>query len=157
MAVVFENHCSCCGWKKLCKRLKKDLLLILIIIGAVLGFVIGAVINSPVNAVKNPETRATTLLLVGFPGELLMNMLQMVILPLIIASLITALADLDTTASGKIGRRALGFYLTTTLCASILGMVLVSGIRPGKTDKPVGEKSHYAPYRILDSFLDLIR
>lgn len=137
--------------------MKKDLLLILIVIGAILGFVIGAAINSAVNAVQDPEDRATTLLLIGFPGELLMNMLQMVILPLIVASLITALADLDTTASGKIGRRALIFYMTTTLCASILGMVLVASIRPGKTDKPIGEKSHYAPYRILDSFLDLIR
>lgn len=155
MALEFENRSNI--WRKVLKRLRKDLLLVLIITGAVLGFVIGAGINASVNSVTNPETRATTLLLIGFPGELLMNMLQMVILPLIIASLITALADLDSQASGKIGRRALIFYLTTTLSASILGMVLVASIQPGKSDKPIGEKSTYSPYRILDSFLDLIR
>ena len=159
MAVEFGNTgcCGGCSRRTICSRIKKDLLLILIIIGAILGFLVGALINSPVNAVKDPETRATTLLLIGFPGELLMNMLQMVILPLIIASLITALADLDTTASGKVGRRALAFYLTTTLCASVLGMALVAIIRPGESDRPIGDKSHFTPYRILDSFLDLIR
>jgi Na+/H+-dicarboxylate symporter len=137
--------------------MKKDLLLILIIIGAAVGFLLGALINAPVNEIKDPEKRKTTIMLIGFPGELLMSMLQMVILPLIIASLITALAALDSTASGKVGRRAMLFYLTTTLCAAVLGMALVAIIQPGKSDKPDGEKTKSTPYRILDSFLDLIR
>lgn len=137
--------------------MKKDLLLVLIIIGAALGFLIGALVNSSVNAIIDPEERQTTIMLIGFPGELLMSMLQMVILPLIVASLITALASLDSTASGKVGRRAMLFYFTTTLCAAILGMALVSIIQPGKSDRPDGEKATSTPYRILDSFLDLIR
>lgn len=160
MAIRFQDETCCAKWcscSRIFQRMKKDLLLVLIIIGAALGFLIGALINSSVNAIVDPEERKTTIMLIGFPGELLMSMLQMVILPLIVASLITALAALDSTASGKVGRRAMLFYLTTTLCAAILGMALVSIIQPGKSDRPDGEKTTSTPYRILDSFLDLIR
>lgn len=131
--------------------------MVLLGIGAAVGFLIGAVINPTVQDIENPETKATTTMLIGFPGELLMNMLQVIILPLIVASLITAVSHLDARATGKIGRRALLFYLTTTLSAAILGMVLVSSIRPGKTDSPTGSKSNPNPYTTRDSFLDLIR
>ena len=52
-------------------------------------------------------------MLLSFPGELLLNMLRMIILPLVIASLITAVAGLNATEAGKIGRRTLIYYLST--------------------------------------------
>lgn len=98
-------------------------------------------------------------MLIGFPGELFMNMLKMLILPLIVASLICALATLDSKATGKIGRRTVLYYLTTTLLAVVLGIVLVVSIRPGDSgDKEeVKQKAANKPHRNLDSFLDLIR
>lgn len=137
--------------------ISRNLLMVLLAVGAAVGFLIGALINKPVQEIVSPEKRATTTMLIGFPGELLMNMLQVIILPLIVASLITAVAHLDARSTGKIGRRALLFYLTTTLSAAILGMILVSSIRPGKTDDPEGSATNPRPYRNLDSFLDLIR
>ncbi|XP_022779105.1 excitatory amino acid transporter 1-like [Stylophora pistillata] len=151
-----DNGCGrCC--QKFCGVIRRNLLVVLLGMGAAVGFLIGAVINPTVQDIENPETKATTTMLIGFPGELLMNMLQVIILPLIVASLITAVSHLDARATGKIGRRALLFYLTTTLSAAILGMVLVSSIRPGKTDSPTGSKSNPNPYTTRDSFLDLIR
>ncbi|XP_015776282.1 PREDICTED: excitatory amino acid transporter 1-like [Acropora digitifera] len=135
----------------------RNLLMVLLVLGATVGFVIGALINKPVQEIVAPEKRATTLMLIGFPGELLMNMLQVIILPLIVASLITAVSHLDSRSTGRIGRRALIFYLITTLSAAILGMILVSSIRPGKNDEPQGSTAKPDPYRNLDSFLDLIR
>lgn len=151
-----NNACSrCC--RSFGGVIKRNLLVVLLAIGAAVGFLIGALINGTVQGIEDPEKKATTTMLIGFPGELLMNMLQVIILPLIVASLITAVSHLDARATGKIGRRALLFYMTTTLLAAILGMVLVSAIKPGKTDNPTGSKADPNPYTTRDSFLDLIR
>ena len=61
-----------------------------------------------------------------------MRMLKMLILPLIVSSLIVGLADLDQSASGKLGRRAVVYYMATTGLAVILGILLVVAINPGK-------------------------
>jgi len=128
-------------------------------VGVVIGFAVGAAVNEPVNAIKDPEKKATAIMLIGFPGELFMNMLKLLILPLIVASMITALATLDSKATGKIGRRTVIYYLGTMLIAVLLGIVLVVSIRPGERSRPEsGEKSpQKRPYRGLDSLLDLLR
>ena len=85
-----------------------------------------------------------------------MRMLKMLILPLIVSSLIVGLADLDQTASGKLGRRALIFYMGTTFCAVILGIIMVVSINPGAGATTLEEKTD-KNVRAIDSFLDLIR
>ena len=135
---------------------RTDLLLVLIVIGVIIGFVIGALVNGPVNDIEEVEDKKTVLILIGFPGELFMNMLKMLILPLIVASLICALAALDAKATGRVGRRALVYYFSTTILAVILGIVLVVSIRPGNTTTDKGNEE-VEPYRTLDAFLDLIR
>ena len=67
----------------------------------------------------------------SFLGDLFLRMLKALMLPLIIPSLISAVGQLDLDLSGKFGKRAVGYYLMTTLHAVILGIVLVSLIQPG--------------------------
>ena len=150
-----DSKCGrCCS--AFSRRVRTDLLLVLIVIGVIIGFVIGALVNGPVNDIEEVEDKKTVLMLIGFPGELFMNMLKMLILPLIVASLICALAALDAKATGRVGRRALVYYFSTTILAVILGIVLVVSIRPGNTTTDKGNKE-VEPYRTLDAFLDLIR
>jgi len=148
---------SCCG--AVLRRLRKDLLLVLLIVGVIIGFAVGAAVNESVNAIKDPEKKATAIMLIGFPGELFMNMLKLLILPLIVASMITALATLDSKATGRIGRRTVIYYLGTMLMAVLLGIVLVVAIRPGERSRPEDseEPPPTRPYRGLDSLLDLLR
>ena len=136
-----------------CSCLKRDLLLVLIIVGVFLGFLIGALVNEPVQDSANPME---TIMYISFPGEILMRMLKMVILPLIVSSLIVALAVLDAKAAGRLGRRALIYYFTTTILAVVLGIILVVSIKPGegKGDSEGTESKHVQP---VDSLLDLIR
>lgn len=150
-----ENVCArCCI--AFARRLRQDTLLVLMMIGVIVGFIIGVSVNGSVNGIENPEERKTTLMLIGFPGELFINMLKMLVLPLIVASLVCALAGIDAKASGRIGRRAVIYYLCTTVVAVILGILVVTIIRPGSQAKPPEEKE-ITPYRPLDAFLDLLR
>lgn len=150
-----ENCKDCC--RAFGRFLRRNLLLILIIAGCVIGFIIGVVVNESVQKIKHKEDRKTTLMLIGFPGELLMNMLKMLVLPLIIASLITAIASLDSQAAGKVGRRTVLYYAITSFVAAILGIVLVMAIKPGEIEKEKEIEKKSDPLRTLDGFLDLIR
>lgn len=149
-----------CNGKKLRKTIvnfaRQNLLLLLLITGCIIGFIIGTIIHSPVQGIRNPEDKATTLMLIGFPGELLMNMLKMMILPLIIASLVCSTSSLDARVAGRIGRRTLIFYLSTTLIASTVGVCLAAAIKPGEIGEGGGDKREKTA-RNLDGFLDVLR
>lgn len=155
MAGFKENVCARCCFV-LGRKLRQDILLVFMMIGVLIGFIIGVSVNGSVNAIENPEDKKTTLMLIGFPGELFINMLKMLVLPLIVASLVCALAGIDAKASGRIGRRAVVYYLCTTVVAVILGILVVTIIKPGSQAKPSDEKE-ITPYRPLDAFLDLLR
>ncbi|XP_068594755.1 excitatory amino acid transporter 1-like [Brachionichthys hirsutus] len=94
----------------------------------------------------------------SFPGELLMRMLQMLVMPLLISSVITGIASLDSRASGKMGMRAVAYYTVTTIIAVIIGIIMVLIIHPGKGSKDeftkVQKVEQVSP---ADAFLDLIR
>ncbi|TKS84071.1 Excitatory amino acid transporter 1 [Collichthys lucidus] len=94
----------------------------------------------------------------SFPGELLMRMLQMLVLPLLISSLITGMAALDSKASGKMGMRAVIYYMTTTFIAVFIGIIIVLIIHPGKGSKDeFGKQQTIEQVSPADAFLDLIR
>ncbi|PWA20820.1 hypothetical protein CCH79_00007175, partial [Gambusia affinis] len=95
----------------------------------------------------------------SFPGELLMRMLKMLVLPLIVSSLVTGISSLDRRASGKMGVRAVVYYMVTTLIAVFIGIVIVMIIRPGKgsRDSPAVKSGNIESIQATDAFLDLIR
>ncbi|XP_072924691.1 excitatory amino acid transporter 4 [Hemitrygon akajei] len=94
----------------------------------------------------------------SFPGELLMRMLQMLVLPLIVSSLVSGMAALDSKASGKMGVRAVVFYMTTTIIAVFIGIVMVMIIHPGKGSKvDLHREGKIEQVQAADAFMDLIR
>ena len=96
---------------------------------------------------------------IDFPGLIFINILKMLILPLIVSSIISSLAQLNGQAAGRMGARALIYYIGTTLLAAILGIVLVLTIRPGLRGKKVeiDPNSKSAEGRTVDTVLDLFR
>ena len=88
---------------------------------------------------------------VRYIGELFLRMLKALILPLIIPSLISAIGSLDMSLSGKVGGRAVGYYMATTVFAVILGIILVNAIHPGRagtTDDDSPQRVRYKYHKI---------
>lgn len=101
-----------------------NLLLVLTVLSVVFGLALGCLLR-----MANYSDDAV--MLIGFPGDLLMRMLKMLIIPLIVSSLVAGLAQLDAASSGRMGSRALAYYFGTTMLAAVLGIVLVLAIHPG--------------------------
>uniref|UniRef100_A0A8B9JWT0 Amino acid transporter n=1 Tax=Astyanax mexicanus TaxID=7994 RepID=A0A8B9JWT0_ASTMX len=88
-----------------------------------------------------------------------MRMLKLVILPLIVSSMITGVAALDSEVSGKIGLYAVVYYFSTTIIAVILGIILVTTIKPGvsQTADNIDRAGTTPNVTTVDTLLDLIR
>ena len=73
---------------------------------------------------------------------------------------VAGLAGLDARSSGRMGTRAMVYYMSTTVIAAILGVILVISIHPGNP-KLRGNQVNAAPrnqeVNSLDAFMDLIR
>lgn len=99
--------------------MKHDRLLMAIIAGALLGVLFGSFF-------PEPALRA------GFLGELFLNALKMMVLPLIVTSLIVGMTQMgNVRALGSIGLKTFFYYMVTTAIAVVVGMILVNWIRPG--------------------------
>lgn len=67
-------------------------------------------------------------------GTIFINLLKLIAIPLILASLIKGVSDLkDISKLSAMGGRTIGIYLLTTLTAVCIGLVLVNTIQPGKS------------------------
>ena len=70
-----------------------------------------------------------------FIGTLFLNALKMIIVPLIVASLITGIAGVGGTHGlGRLGGKTILFYMTTSLLAILTGLLFVNLFAPGLID-----------------------
>ena len=91
-------------------------------------------------------------------GDLFLRILKSLILPLIISSMISAVGSLDLSVSGRIGTRAIVYYMTTTVSAVILGIILVLTIHPGEgSDAGIVRGGSIRHVTTADMLMDLIR
>ena len=66
-------------------------------------------------------------------GTIFVNLLKLIAIPLIIASLIKGVSDLkDISKLSRMGGRTIGIYLLTTLTAVTIGLLIVNIFQPGK-------------------------
>ncbi|NEM98312.1 dicarboxylate/amino acid:cation symporter [Pontibacter burrus] len=70
-------------------------------------------------------------------GTIFINLLKLIAVPLVLASLITGIASLsDISKLSRIGTKTIVTYLATTVLAVVLGLVLVNIFEPGKAFSP---------------------
>ena len=69
---------------------------------------------------------------VGWIGDLFMRLLRMVIVPLVLASIISGVASVGSGRTiGRLFSKTLGYYVLSSLLAILAGLFLVNLIRPG--------------------------
>jgi proton glutamate symport protein len=67
-----------------------------------------------------------------FVGTLFLNLLKMLIVPLVMASIITGIAGIGTHgAFGRLGAKTLSYYFVTSLIAILIGLAMVNILEPG--------------------------
>jgi len=114
-------------------------------------------------ALRTREERWTEreVMYVSYVGKLFLRMLKALILPLIVPSLVAAVGSLDMSISGKVGGRAVAYYMSTTVLAVILGIILVSTIHPGrpgtKGEDDITKAGESRNVTAADTLLDLAR
>uniref|UniRef100_A0A673AIX6 Amino acid transporter n=1 Tax=Sphaeramia orbicularis TaxID=375764 RepID=A0A673AIX6_9TELE len=141
--------------EKLMEFLSKNLLVIMTVSGVLVGVGLGMM-------VRNMNLTKAQMTYFAFPGEMLLRMLKMIILPLVVCSLVSGAASLDTRSLGKLGGIAVAYFLVTTLIASGIGVALAFIIKPGVGAGALNT-NHLALETVsnnketADSFLDLAR
>ncbi|MBC3846402.1 dicarboxylate/amino acid:cation symporter [Winogradskyella echinorum] len=96
-----------------------------IIIGMVLGIIFGFIMNSV------SGQQFVTDWIAPF-GTIFINLLKLIAVPLILASLIKGISDLkDISKIKSMGLRTIAIYVGTTLVAIVIGLSIVNIVKPG--------------------------
>ena len=67
-------------------------------------------------------------------GDIFLNLLKLIAVPLVISSLITGVASLaDIQKLSRIGGKTIAIYISTTAIAVTIGLLLVNSLQPGKS------------------------
>lgn len=97
-----------------------------ILIGMVLGIIFGFIMNT-IEGGKGFVTNWISPF-----GTIFINLLKLIAVPLILASLIKGISDLkDISKIKKMGLRTISIYIGTTLVAIIIGLGIVNLVKPG--------------------------
>ena len=113
------------------KGLIKEHLWVKIIVAMFLGVAVG-VLLSPSTGLVSSGLSAGIAEWVALPGQIFLTVIQMIVIPLIFASVIRGIAaseDLDQLK--KVGLRLVAYFLLTTTLSIIIGLSVASIIRPG--------------------------
>ena len=88
-----------------------------------------------------------SMLAIEWVGELFLDALKMVIIPLIVAAVISGIASLGGTSGGlkRLGGLTVLYYFCTTAIAVLLGLIIVNIIQPGAG---ITEVSQVVPDRV---------
>ncbi|XP_059923234.1 excitatory amino acid transporter 5 isoform X2 [Gadus macrocephalus] len=131
--------------------LKRNGLLTLSVLAVLTGCVLGF-------ALRGSQLSTQAKIYFSFPGELLMRMLKMLILPLITSSLMSGLSSMESKACCRMGVLTVTYYLWTTFIAVVVGILLVIIIKPGVgTDMESNRLGGGPVMTSADALLDLIR
>ena len=113
--------------------LVKGRLWLKVLIGMILGLA-GGVLLGPSAGFVDPGTGVTIGNWLAFPGRLFLATIQMIVIPLVIASVIRGLAGSENIEQLKqLGIRVTVFFAATTALAAAIGLVVAGLINPGQS------------------------
>ncbi|HEY5642645.1 MAG TPA: dicarboxylate/amino acid:cation symporter [Gammaproteobacteria bacterium] len=113
-----------------------------ILIAIVLAVIAGSLVKSFTTDEFAPNLLGVPyVIMFDYVGEMFLNALKMIIVPLITSSIIVGVAGIGSGGNlGSLGGKTLIFYATTTLAAILLGLLIINFVQPGIVDgEPAGE------------------
>lgn len=100
-----------------------------ILVGMVLGVVVGQVLHVTMDAAVVKEQVAPWFKLLS---DIFLNLIKMLVAPLVLSTIVVGIAHMgDSAALGRIGIRALAWFLTASLISIGLGLLMVNLFQPG--------------------------
>jgi Na+/H+-dicarboxylate symporter len=101
----------------------------IIFIGMVLGILVGYACNQ---LWPDPQTAKTIAGYISLLTDIFLRLIKMIIAPLVFTTLVVGVAHMgDTKAIGRIGAKAMGWFIGASLVSLLLGMIMVNILRPG--------------------------
>ena len=102
-----------------------------ILIGLILGFVVGSLLFYT-DFVPSSADDFVEKYIFQLGGDIFMNLLKLLVVPLVFFSLVTGISSLGSSQSlGKLTFKTVGFYLLTTGIAVSLALIAGSIFQPG--------------------------
>jgi Na+/H+-dicarboxylate symporter len=102
----------------------------IIFIAMVLGILTGYACNT---LWPDPKTAAAIAGYISLMTDIFLRLIKMIIAPLVFTTLVVGVAHMgDTKAIGRIGGKAMIWFVSASLVSLLLGLVLVDLLRPGE-------------------------
>ncbi len=122
--------------------------LIAIAAGALLGFNYGS--GGFTSTVEFAEG-------INFAAALFMRLLKMIIVPLVVATVVTGVSSIPAKSLGRLGGRTVAWYGVTTALAVLLGIIGVNIMKPGSgIELDAAAAPSVRPSGVLDVLLDVV-
>ncbi|NUZ09429.1 dicarboxylate/amino acid:cation symporter [Pseudoalteromonas sp. McH1-7] len=113
--------------------LQKKMLWLQIVVALILGITVGILLSPKGVGLVSAELSLQIAQWVALPGNLFLALIQMVVIPLVLSSIILGIAgNKDTAFLKQVGLRIFPYFVMTTFIAVIIGLVVASYIEPGK-------------------------
>ena len=107
---------------------KSNKLTLYIVVAMILGAILGYVINKNADAVYIEKFAKNIKLLT----TIFLRLVQMIIAPLVFTTLVVGIAKLgDLKTVGRVGGKAMLWFITASLMSLLIGLVLVNIFKPG--------------------------
>jgi Na+/H+-dicarboxylate symporter len=114
------------------ERLISGRLWLKVLIALVLGILLGVILGPDLQLVSSENVKAITAWL-ALPGQVFLAIIQMIVVPLVVASIVRGLAANNNPAAiRKNGLIALIFIFISTAVAALIGIFLALNIQPGQ-------------------------
>ena len=105
-----------------------------------LGLLIGAALGIAANQLlggAHPFVERANRYVAGPVGQIFLRLLFMIVIPLVFASISLGVAGLgDIRRVGRVGGKAIAYFLGSTALSATLGLIIVSIVRPGASLDP---------------------
>jgi Na+/H+-dicarboxylate symporter len=109
--------------------MKMNRLTTLIGVALVLGVIVGYACNTLAGSPAEAKEIASYF---GILSDIFLRLIKMIIAPLVFATLVAGLAGMgDSKTVGRIGAKALGWFVAASFCSLLLGMIFANVLQPG--------------------------